>query len=172
MTTETFLQTNASTGNPKEITPIVTSAGVGDAGKIPATDSTGRLDKTVMPVGVTPEVTAFTASEDIGAGDWVNLHLVTTTLSGRLADCSNGRQADGFVLSAVANGAAGTLYRESNKNTARSGLTKAAKYFLSTAGGQSTSIPAAGAGVIIQSIGVAESATEIVFEKGDIIERG
>jgi hypothetical protein len=171
MTIETFLQTNPTTGNPKEITPIDVSTGAADGGKIPALDSTGRLDESMMPVGVTPEVTTATASEDLGAGDWVNLHL-SGTLRARKADCSNGRRADGFVLSAVLNGAAATVYRASNKNTARSGMTVAATYFLGTAGGQATTIPAAGAGVIVQRLGTAESATEIVFAPGQVIERG
>lgn len=171
MTTETFLQTNPTTGNPKEITPVTTSAGAGDAGKIPATDGTGRLDISFMPVGVGQEITTFVAEEDLSAGSWVNLHL-STVLKGRLADCSNGRRANGFVLAAVLTGATGQMYGPSNKNTALTGLTVAANYFLSTAGGLSTSVPAAGAGVIIQRLGTAESATAMVFDPGQVIERG
>lgn len=168
---ETFLQTNETTGNAKEITPIYTSSGAGDAGKIVSTDSTGRLDISLMPVGVTTEVTDFTATEDLSAGDWVQLYN-SSGLKGRKADCSNGRAASGFVLSSVSTGSSGQLYRISNKNTARTGMTIGAVYFLSTAGGQSTSLPAAGSGVIIQRLGVAESATAIVFDNVTVIERG
>lgn len=168
---ETFLQTNATTGNVKEITPIYTSAGAGDGGKIVSTDSTGRLDISLMPVGVTQEVTTFVASEDIAAGKFVNFHN-SSGLKGRNADCSNGRRADAFVLSAVSNGATGQAFRVSNKNTGLTGLTIGSDYFLSTAGGISTSVPAAGSGVIIQRIGKAESATEILFESCPVIERG
>jgi len=170
--TETFEQFNATTGNLKEVTPIVTSAGAGDGGKLAATDSTGRFDVSLMPVGIAPEVVSFVASEDIGAGNWVNLWLSAGVQKGRLADCSNGRRADVFVLAAVTTGNTGTGFGPSNRNTALSGLTIDSAYFLSTAGGQSTSPPGAGSGVISQQLGKATATSEILFEQFPIYERG
>jgi hypothetical protein len=43
------------TGQLTEIAGISTSAGAGDAGKIPQLDGTGRLDATLMPVGLGAE---------------------------------------------------------------------------------------------------------------------
>lgn len=159
MAGDSYLKTGAD-GKPAEQRAIQSSAGAGDGGKIPAVDSTGRLDSTFMPLGIAAETVAFTASEDIGAGEYVNLHL-DTTLKGRLADNSNGRQADGYVVSAVLNGGAGVLYTDGT-NAGLTGLAIATRYFLGTAGGVTATVPAAGAGVIIQPLGIAKSATEIV----------
>src|SRR5690349_5949914 len=98
MAGDQYLKTG-SDGKPAENRAIQSSAGAGDGGKIPALDSTGRLDSSMMPVGIAPETIAFTASEDIAAGAYVNLHS-SSGLKGRNADNSNGRKADGYVLAA------------------------------------------------------------------------
>ena len=153
-----------SDGKAAEQRAVQTSAGAGNAGNIPALDSTGRLDSTMMPAGIVPETITFTASENLSAGDYVNLHL-STTLKGRKADNSNGRQADGFVLASVTSGASGTLYTDGS-NTGVTSLTIATRYFLGTSGGVTATVPAAGAGVIIQPLGIAKSATELVNTGG------
>jgi hypothetical protein len=169
---DTFYKPNATTGNPVNTTPITTSAGAGDANKIPALDSTGRFDVSLMPVGVTAETVSFVASETIGAGKFVNLHLAAGVLKGRLADNSNGRRADCFVLSSVSSAATGVGYKESNTNTALSGLTIASDYFLGTAGDVTATVPTAGAGVIAQRVGKAQSATAMTFDGCPVYELG
>jgi hypothetical protein len=159
MAGDQYLKTGAD-GKPAEQRAVQSSAGVGNAGNIPALDSTGRLDPTMMPLGIVPETIPFTASEDLSAGDYVNLFL-STSLKGRKADNSNGRKADGFVIAAVANGATGTLYTD-GVNSALTSLAVAGRYFLGTAGGVTASVPAAGAGVLVQPLGIAKSATELV----------
>jgi hypothetical protein len=82
----------------------------------------------------------------------------------RLADCSNGRRAHGFVLAAVSSGAGATVYKKGTIT----GLTIAAgdvglPYFLSTAGGN-TKTPVTTAGQISQEIGVSVSTSSISFE--------
>jgi hypothetical protein len=163
MAGDPYLKTG-SNGKPAEQRAVQSSAGAGNAGNIPALDSSGRLDSTMMPVGIVPETITFTASEDLSAGDYVNLHL-STTLKGRKADNSNGRQADGFVLAAVSTGASGTLYTD-GANSGVTGLTVAARYFLGTSGGVTATVPAAGSNVIIQPLGIAKSATELVNTGG------
>jgi hypothetical protein len=151
-------------GKLKEVSPISTSAGAGDAAKIPQTDGSGRLDSSLMPVGFGAETKSITASEALSAGDFVNVHS-STGLKVRKADASSpSKQAHGFVLAAVSSGAAATVYY-GNLNTAVSGLTVGDEVYLSgtTAGGV-TATPPSTAGHIVQRIGVVTATTEILVE--------
>lgn len=141
---------------------LVTSTGAPDANKIVMTDSTGRLDSTLMPVGVGAATQTILASEALVAGDFVNIFNNSGTPNVRKADSSNNRPANGFVLAAVANAANATVYL-GGMNNARSGLTPGALYFLGTAGGVTTTAPSA-VGNLIQEIGVASNATTIQFD--------
>lgn len=143
-------------------TAIASSAGVGDASKILMTDTAGRLSVTFMPVGIGPTTSSAVAFEALAAGDNVNIFDVAGVANCRKADCTNGRSANGFVLSAFASSAAVTIY-SSGINTARTGLTAGILYFLSTAGGVSTSAPSA-SGSIVQEIGVASTSTSLAFD--------
>lgn len=147
-----------------EVEGLVTSAGAGDAGKFPALDSTGRLDTTVMPVGVGQDAASIQASENLTAGDFVNLHN-SGGARVRKADASNGREAHGFVLAAATTGNNATVFFE-GRNTALSSLSPGARYFLSgTTAGAATATAPTTSGQIVQPVGVAVSATEIDFEK-------
>lgn len=158
-------------GKLKEVFATVTSAGAGNDGDIVALDSTGKLDISLLPVGVGAEVTVLPASENLTAGDFVNLWNDGGTMKVRKADATtNAKPADGFVLAGVTAPANATVYRLSQTNTARSGMTLGAEYFLSTtAGGITTTAPSAN-GNIVQRIGVAHSATEIVFDNVITVE--
>lgn len=152
-------------GKLKEVVPVVTSAGAANASQIPQTDSTGRLDVSLMPVGIAAEVMTVTASEALAAGAFVNVYNNAGTLNARNADASNNQKpATGFVLSAVSNAGAATVYLISQKNTALSSLTLGAEYWLSDTvpGGISATAPTAAAH-IVQFMGRADSATSLVF---------
>ena len=56
------------TGKLQEVFATIISAGVANANQIPALDATGRLDTSVMPVGISAEVITVIASENIAAG--------------------------------------------------------------------------------------------------------
>lgn len=148
-------------GELAENTATQSSAGVGDAGKIPALGSDGRLDTTMMPVGIGAETILVNASEALSAGDFVNIYNATGKKC-RKADNSNGRRAHGFVLSSVSSGADATVYLDGN-NTAVSAKTPGAIQFLGTAG-SSTETPPSGTGIISQQIGEAVDTSVIKFE--------
>jgi len=140
------------------------SAGAADAGKIPALDSTGKIDSTMMPVGIATETDVVTASENLAAGDFVNLWS-STGIKARKADASvSGKEAHGFVLAAVTSGSNATVYRISQSNTQLTAMTPGAKQFLSAAapGARTETAPSA-SGQIIQVLGIAKSATELIF---------
>lgn len=155
-------------GKNKEVAAIQSSAGAGDAGKIPAVDSSGLLDISFMPVGVAAEVTIAASFEDLVAGNFVNLFLSGGVIKVRKADATDAtKPANGFVLANVTSPANATVYRESNTNTALSGLTIGSDYYLSTTPGGVTIAPGpVAAGNLNQRLGVAASATSLVFEDG------
>lgn len=157
-----YLKNNG--GQYAEQEALVTSTGATDAGKIVALDSAGKLDNSVMPTGIGAVTKVALASENISAGDLVNLYNNAGTINARKADASNGRRAVGFVLSAVTSGNNATVYLDGNI-TGLTSLTPGAVLYLSgsAAGGLTSTAPST-SGYISQEIGVALSATEVTFE--------
>lgn len=158
-------------GIPTEVEASISSAGAGDAGKIVALDSTGRIDDTMMPVGIAADVNVVNASEALGAGDLVNIWDDAGTPKARLADASGDKQADGFVLAAVSLGDPATVYSEGT-NDQLSGMTGGVEQYLSAATpGGVTATPPTGSGDLVQRVGKAFSATALNFQKGDVYKR-
>lgn len=162
-----YLERNATSGQVTEVQPITISAGAGDATKVPQTDATGRLDSSLMPVGITPDVFTSTASGALSAGDAV--YLTSGSLIARASAAVAGNPAIGFVLAASLAAAAATIYFE-GRNTAVTGLTPGARYYLSdsTPGGLTTT-PVTGAGKLHQYVGTAITATSLSWEPDDAI---
>lgn len=139
------------------------SVGAGDAGKIVALDGSGKIDSTMMPVGIGADTVAITASENLSAGDFVNVWNDAGTPKVRKADATvAGKEAHGFVLGAVISGGQATVYFEGT-NTGVTGQT-AGRVFLSTTAGLATATAPSASGNVVQVIGVATSATSINFE--------
>lgn len=152
-------------GNIKEQEALVVSTGAPDAGAIPAADGSGRLDPSWMPAGFGAETLTIITSENLAAGDFVNVYNNAGTTNVRKADAtSNAKRAHGYVLAAVLSGANASIYY-GNLNNQLAGLTKGAQYYLSgtTPGGVSSTAPIA-TGNLSQGLGVASSATEILVE--------
>lgn len=160
MAAKTFLRQVA--GIFTEIKGIVVSAGAGNDGDIPALDATGRLDSSVMPVGIGADTAQIVTSEALAAGDFVNIWN-STGAKARKADATTaGKEAHGFVLAAVASAGTATVYFEGT-NTQVSGQTPGPVYLQTTAGTAGTTVPST-AGNVVQRLGVATSATSINFE--------
>lgn len=158
-------------GKLKAIQATIISAGAGNDGDIVALDSSGKFDVSVLPVGVGPDVKNMVTSENLAAGDYVNIYDNVGTITARLADNSNGRNCHGFVKDAVTSPAAVNVYFE-GPNDDLSGLTLGARYYLSTVG-QATATPltpVTDTGKNHQFLGVAISATEINTDIDDVIE--
>ena len=157
-------------GRIKELEAVDSSAGAADAGKITALDSTGRFDLTMMPVGIGPDTKEVAASENLAAGDLVNIFDNGGSIAVRKADASSeGKEAIGFVLDAVTSGANALIYLDGTV-TGLSGLTPGARYYLdsATAGGI-TATALTTAGEISQYVGRAVAATELAFESSQAI---
>jgi hypothetical protein len=161
-----FIYNNA--GRPAEKEATVTSAGAGDAGEIVALDSSGRIDSSMMPVGIGADTATIAASENLLAGDFVNVWNDTGTVKVRKADATtNGKMCDGFVLANVTAPANATVYFE-GQNTQLTGLTLGALQFLSTTPGGRTETAPSTAGNLVQQLGRAISATSMNFEPQEI----
>ncbi len=157
-----------SSGRPAEVAALQTSAGAGDAGKIPGLDSTGRLDATMMPVGIAADTVVCATSENIAAGSWVNLYLNAGVLTARKADATtNGKRAHGFVLAATLSGANATVYLE-GQNTQVSGRTIGAMQWLDTTAGGGTETAPSTSGNLVQQLGIAMSATAVPMQLQEV----
>lgn len=185
-----------ATGNSGVIDPSLlnatpNSAGAGSAGKIPQlnedgvlsdsvinatvaaapnkvikTDATGRLDPTVMPVGIGADTAVIAASEALAAGDLVNIWNSAGEAKVRKADASTaGKAAHGFVLTAVSAGADATVYFEGT-NTQCSGLTPGDQFLSAVTAGAPTSAAPTAAGSVVQRVGFAISTTALNFDAG------
>lgn len=159
-------------GNFKEAQAVDTSAGVADAGRLIALNNLGKIDITMLPTGMGPDIKSIVASEDLSAGAWVNVYDEAGTVKVRNADATGpgpGKKCDGFVLESVTADASVNVYFEGVNNQC-TGLTKGAVYFLSKTAGAGVDAAPSGAGVISQILGKAISATEMSYEGGQPIE--
>ena len=160
MAGDKYLYNNA--GVTTEKAAIQTSAGAGDAGKIPAVNASGVFDTSFMPPGIAADTAAITASEALAAGDLVNVWN-SSGAKVRKADATTaGKEAHGQVLAAVSSSASATVYFEGN-NTSVTGLTPGVQY-LSTTAGLCTATAPTGAGNVVQRVGFATSATALNFQ--------
>lgn len=156
-----YIYNNA--GTMTERAALTSSAGAADSGKIPALDASGRLDASMMPVGIAADTALIPASENLAAGDFVNIWSDAGAFKVRKADATTtGKEAHGFVLAAVTAPGNATVYFEGT-NTAVSGATPGNQFLATTAGGFTAAAPSA-AGNVVQRIGVAAGATAINFE--------
>jgi len=154
-------------GKLKEIFASVTST----ANAIVAMDSSGRIDVSVLPVGVSAEVVVVPSSENLAAGDFVNLYPNAGTTNARKADATNNtKPAHGFVLAGVTSPANATVYLVGNINTAVTGLTPGTDYYLSTTPGTVTITPPAAAGNIVEFLGRATIAGALPMMNASTIE--
>jgi len=161
---------NLESGKKKLDQAINASTGATDASKIVRTDGTGRLDSSLLPVGIGADTLSIEASETLAAGDFVNIFDDTGTAKVRKADATNGRDANGFVLSGVTSGNNIDVYFEGT-NTQLSGMTIGARQYLG-ATGSVTETPNTTSGQIHQYLGKASSATELNVELADCISIG
>lgn len=142
----------------------VFASATGTANAIPAGDATGRLDISWMPLGVGAETVVAVTTDNLAAGDFVNLYLNGGVNTIRKADATtNAKPAYGFVTAITTAPASATMYILGVNNSSVTGLTIGTKYFLDkTVPGGLTSTPPAVAGNIVQEIGIATTTTNIL----------
>lgn len=168
-----YLDLDLATGRSTRKATVQSSAGAGDEGKIPSLDASGKLDITMMPNGIGADTFVANASENLAAGDLVNIWDDSGTVKVRKADANAlGKAADGFVSDAVTSGNSATVYLDGTI-TGLTGLTKGAVCFLSaTAGAVTHDVSGYTTNDIVQCVGKAISTTEMVFNVGEVILLG
>lgn len=145
-------------GTYQEYSGISTSAGVSSADEIPKLDSSGKLDLTFLPPGIGQDAVTAVAAEALSAGDLVYFNASGAVLK---ADATAiAKQARGYVITAVANAATATVFFD-DSNSAKTGLTPGATYFLDVISGGVTTTPTTTTGQIVQELGFATSATNL-----------
>lgn len=150
-----------------EIFGVQASAGAGNAGDLVSLDDSGRIDNSMMPVGIGADTSTISASETLAAGDWVNVWN-NSGAKVRKADATTaGKEAHGFVLAAVTSGNPATVYFEGT-NTQVTGQTPGPVYLQTAAGQGGATVPTA-SGNVVQRIGTAVSATAVNFEGGPAV---
>lgn len=153
-------------GRIREVIATVASGGAIDDGKIVALGTDGRIDNSVLPVGVGIETKTIQASENLGAGNLVNIWSSGGDFRVRKADATSaGKEAQGFVLSSVTSGQSAQVYLEGTV-TGLAGLTPG-RYYLAATPGEITSTPPSNAGNVVQYVGNAVSSSELTFEATD-----
>jgi hypothetical protein len=147
-----------------EVFGVQSSAGAANAGDVVALDDTGRIDNSMMPIGIGADTAVIASSESLAAGDWVNVWDSSGAKVRKADGTTAGKEVHGFVLAAVSSGANATVYFEGT-NTQVTGQTPGPVYLQTTAGQGGATVPSA-SGNVVQQIGVAVSATAVNFERG------
>lgn len=164
-----FIELKAD-GTLGEVAPELTSAGAGDSGKLIALDGTGRIDTTMLPVGVGADIASIVSFEDLSAGDFVNIFDNAGTPNVRKADATTaGKESDGFVLDAATAPAAVNVYFEGTNTQVTAQTIGAAVFLQTTAGAAGATVPNT-SGNVVQRVGRAISATAISFEAAQGVE--
>lgn len=159
-----YLDYSTTLGHPARTAANDSSAGVADAGKIVALNASGKVDTTMMPTGFGDEVVSLVTSENLAAGNLVNVYNNGGVPTARKADGSvTGKPCNGFVLAATTSPAAALVYFD-GLNTGVTGLT-AGRVFLdqATPGLATVTVPVT-AGGIAQCVGTATAAGSLDFE--------
>lgn len=168
-----YLALDPTTSLPKEVAATQSSSGTASAGQIPALNSAGQLDSTMMPTGVGEASISLPTSENLAAGALVNIYSNAGTVTVRNANAADAtKPAQGFVTAAVTAPAAATVWFPNQLVSGLSGLTVGPVFLsASTPGGAASTAPSA-AGNLVQPIGWAVSATEILFDPAPGIIHG
>jgi hypothetical protein len=149
-------------GELTQVEAKVSSAGAGDAGKIVALDAAGRISETMMPTGIGADTASVACTEDLAAGDLVNVYN-SSGAKCRKADASTaGKEAHGFVKQSYTNGQTVVIYFEGN-NDQVTGLTPG-KQYLSTTPGLATNTAPSASGNVVQRVGFASAADNLNFQ--------
>lgn len=141
-----------------------TSAGAADAGSIVALNSQGTIDESMLPPGVGAASYVIEASQNLDAGDFVNI-FDDSGAKVRKANADDiSTKAHGYVLEAVTSGQPASVYTDWF-NDQLSALTPGVTYYLSASDpGEVTATAPSAADEIVQRLGVAVSATKLDVE--------
>jgi hypothetical protein len=128
--------------------------------------------ETVAELDVSPQVddaieaatsATLQASEAIAAGSFVNVYSSSGAKVRKANATDDTKPVNGFAPAAIANAASGSIRGSGGKIGGLTGLTPGATYYLDTTPGAITDTPPSASGNFVQELGVAVSATELLF---------
>jgi hypothetical protein len=159
MAGSTYVDINTTTGELERKTAINASTGATDADKIARLNASGEWDVSMIPSTAGTSAETIQASEDLAAGDFVNVHETggARRVQKALATDTT-KPAHGYVTATVSSGANATVYLTGiNANVALTGFTTSdvgKPVFLSagTSGGV-TKTPPTSTGNLLQRLG-------------------
>jgi hypothetical protein len=108
--------------------------------------------------------TSLTASEALTAGQVVNIWSSSGAKVRKANATDDSKPAHGFVLANVSSSATATVYLPGQVITGLSSLTPGATYYLDTTGGAVTATQPSTSGNLVQRVGMALSATTLLFQ--------
>jgi len=156
-----FKKVNAD-GTQDETKTAETSAGAGDAGKVPNLNPEGVIDPSMLPADVRPKYREVTAGEALTAGNMV--YIDPATGKAMLADnAARASQVTGYVKDTVASDAAVKVYVDGIV-TGLTGLTLNGKCYLGATGAVTATPVGQTSGKLHQVVGTALSTTTMSFD--------
>lgn len=124
-----------------------------------------------LPYAVPAPSATIEASEALSTGNVLNLYTSGGNARIRKANATDtAKPANAFTLTAIANGASGAIYFVGQIITGLSGLTPGTVYYLDTTGGALTATPPSTPGNGVQQVGIALSATTLLFNPQPMVE--
>lgn len=142
------------------VKPAAVVGGAANANKLAQLDANGRFTQDMMPAGIGADTAGVIASENIGAGEFVNIYNDNGVAKARKADAATGKEAHGYVLVAAVAATQAIVYSD-DLNDQVAAMTPGPVYLSATAPGKASSAIPAAAGQLVQRLGVAVSATTI-----------
>lgn len=176
-----FLKQSSVPGTLAEEATVSSSAGAGDAGKVPELNSEGKLDSSMLPAGVGDETVTVVTSEALSAGDFVSIFNdggVAKVQKALAADAT--KLAVGYVLAAYGIGESAVVYTDQLNDMVAIGTFTVADLgkevcLSASTGGAITLTPPSATGNVVQPLGkivsVGASYVTIEFEAKPAILR-
>lgn len=124
-----------------------------------------------LPYAVSAPSATIQASEAISAGNIVNLYTSGGAARIRKANATDiSKPANAFAPAAISSGASGAIYFVGQIITGLTSLTPGTVYYLDTTGGALTATPPSSVGNGVQQVGIALSATTLLFNPQPMVE--
>jgi len=132
----------------------VVSAGSGDAGKLVMLDAGGKIDITALPsAAMSADTAVITASEALSAGDLVNIYNNAGTANVRRADASVSGKEAHGYVIAAVGSGASATVYFEGSNNQVTGQTPGVAYLSATTPGKTTAVAPSGTGKVVQIVG-------------------
>lgn len=160
-----FLDFDFTTGTKILKTPIATSSGSADAGKMVRTNSDGVIDITLLPSNIGAESFTVIAGENLAANDLIYLYDDNGIRKCKKAIATNENTlAKGYVTTSASAGSEVTVYTSGYITSSGLDYSKSSVYLSATTAGAVTQTAPSGSGQWVQIVGSPLAADKFKFE--------